>query len=369
MKILYVNDALAIWGGIERSLTLQMNLLAERYGNEIRLVTVNQGNHSYPYGLHPSISHIDLGVGLHHKYRYRGIRRLWKAAVTECRYITRLRHQIKLWQPDVVVLMRYEQWEVYFAIGNTSLVVESHSMCRADTFDNLTLWQRLRLSFSKVLARKAQKVVALTEGDANDWRRYNPHVCVIPNVVILNDKLPYSSLTSRSAIFVGRLCFQKGIDSLIEIWKKVHGRHPDWHLNIYGEGELKEHYLSDISIQAINIHVYEPTHDIMERYKENSVLLLTSVFEPFGLVLPEAMSCGLPVVAFDCPYGPSDIISDGVDGFLVKDRDVDAFADKVCLLIENEALRRQMGQKGIASAQRYRAEAIMPIWERYVFTC
>jgi glycosyltransferase involved in cell wall biosynthesis len=93
------------------------------------------------------------------------------------------------------------------------------------------------------------------------------------------------------------------------------------------------------------------------------------LFEPFGLVLPEAMSCGLPVVAFDCPYGPSDIISDGVDGFLVKDRDVDAFADKVCLLIENEALRRQMGQKGIASAQRYRAEAIMPMWERYVFTC
>ena len=89
---------------------------------------------------------------------------------------------------------------------------------------------------------------------------------------------------------------------------------------------------------------------------------MTSLYEPFGLVLPEAMSCGLPVVAFDCPYGPADIITDGVDGFLVKNRDIDAFVDKVCLLIENKDLRRQMGQNGIASSQRYRADIIMPKW-------
>jgi glycosyltransferase involved in cell wall biosynthesis len=101
----------------------------------------------------------------------------------------------------------------------------------------------------------------------------------------------------------------------------------------------------------------------MEKYIGSSILLLTSLFEPFGLVLPEAMSCGLPVVSFDCPYGPADIITDGVDGFLIKNRDVQAFADRVCQLIEDKELRVRMGQAAIKSSQRYRADVIMPKWK------
>ena len=91
---------------------------------------------------------------------------------------------------------------------------------------------------------------------------------------------------------------------------------------------------------------------------------MTSRYEPFGLVLPEAMSCGLPVVAFDCPYGPADIITDGVDGFLIKERSVEEFANRVCQLIENEQLRVQMGKRGMDSSQRYSTEAIMPKWAK-----
>ena len=93
--------------------------------------------------------------------------------------------------------------------------------------------------------------------------------------------------------------------------------------------------------------------------------MLTSRFEPFGLVLPEAMSCGLPVVAYDCPYGPADIITDGKDGFLIKNRNVDEFAEKVCALIENRELRKVMGQAGILSSQRYDASFIMPKWKDF----
>ena len=82
------------------------------------------------------------------------------------------------------------------------------------------------------------------------------------------------------------------------------------------------------------------------------------------MVLPEAMSCGLPVVAFECPYGPADIITDGVDGFLVKGRDMKEFAGKVCLLIENMDLRRQMGQAAICSSQRYQTDRVMPAWRK-----
>ena len=118
-----------------------------------------------------------------------------------------------------------------------------------------------------------------------------------------------------------------------------------------------------INEMGANVRVFAPIADIMEKYRGNSILLLTSLYEPFGLVLPEAMSCGLPVVAFDCPYGPADIITDGVDGFLVGNRSIETFAQRVCQLIESDDLRRQMGQAGMLSSQRYQVERIMPLWK------
>ena len=114
------------------------------------------------------------------------------------------------------------------------------------------------------------------------------------------------------------------------------------------------------SVGGIAIH--KPTSHIFQAYQVSSLLISTSLFEPFGLVIPEAMSCGLPVVAYDCPYGPSDIITDGVDGFLIKNRDVNSFSIRICQLIESHDLRCQMGQNGILSSQRYNISDIMSKW-------
>ena len=211
--------------------------------------------------------------------------------------------------------------------------------------------------------RKASGIVALTKEDSNNWRRVNSFSVVIPNIVQLNITGDYCDYNSRHIIFVGRFFYQKGIDALIEIWKIVFHRHPDWHLDMYGEGEMKEYYQKITDKLHINIHIHKPESTIFKRYCECSMLLLSSIYEPFGLVLPEAMSCGLPVVAFDCPYGPAEIISNGVDGFLVKNRDVNEFATRVCQLIEDKNLRIQMGQAAIKSSQRYRADNVMPKWK------
>ena len=112
----------------------------------------------------------------------------------------------------------------------------------------------------------------------------------------------------------------------------------------------------------MNIHAHQTVADIFERYLESSFLLLTSLYEPFGLVMPEAMSCGLPVVAFDCPSGPAQIITDGVDGFLIKERNIEEFADKVCSLIESSDLRHAMGKAAIQSSQKYSTDQIMAQW-------
>ena len=214
--------------------------------------------------------------------------------------------------------------------------------------------------------RHAQHIVALTDGDAQDWREINQNVCVIPNMVHLNPIGRYCDYNSKSVIFVGRFSTQKDISSLLSIWDIVHQRYPDWTLQIFGGyGEEQEILLPQIQRMNSNVIVHEPNNDIFKYYLESSIFLLTSRFEPFGLVIPEAMSCGLPVVAFDCPYGPADIITDGQDGFLIKNRDIHAFAEKVCLLIENPELRKMMGQVGVQSSKRYDASLIMPFWKTF----
>ena len=151
---------------------------------------------------------------------------------------------------------------------------------------------------------------------------------------------------------------------MIEIWQQVNQRHPDWELHANGEGELKDGYGKMLNEKNINMVLHAPTPDIFEKYMESSVFVLSSRFEPFGLVLPEAMSCGLPVVAFNCPYGPADIITHGVNGFLIENRDIRSFVDKICLLIENESLRQEMGANASKSVAKFRAEEIMPQWDR-----
>jgi glycosyltransferase involved in cell wall biosynthesis len=90
---------------------------------------------------------------------------------------------------------------------------------------------------------------------------------------------------------------------------------------------------------------------------------MTSLYEPFGLVIPEAMSCGLPVVSYDSPYGPASIISDGKDGYVIPMHDIQAFANRLCQLMGDEELRKEMGKRAIVSSQRFSSDKIMPMWK------
>ena len=363
MRIVYVTDAFAVWGGMERVLADKMNALAGQYGWEVTLITTNQGEHKLTYGLNLNVRHVDMGVRLHQEYQFRGFRKLLKRRELKQILKNRLKRAIENLNPDVIVCVKLDFVPVLVDLkGDIPLIVESHTLCHSEKMDEVGMLRRLYIGSLKRSIRKADAVVALTEGDAKDWKAYNDNVHVIQNIVTLNESGFYTSFKQKSVIYVGRFSKQKDIDSLLRIWAIIHQQYPDWRLDIYGEGELKEHYLSIIHKMNANINVYEPTADIMEVYREHSILLLTSLYEPFGLVLPEAMSCGLPVVAFDCPFGPADIITDGVDGYLIADRNIELFAQRVCQLISDYDLRVKMGKAGIASSKRYRSEVVMPQW-------
>lgn len=364
MKLLYVDNALAIHGGIERVLTDKLNWLVEYGDCEICLLTANQGNHPIVFPLSDKVEFHDLGIMFHQVYNYSGWKRYCLSIRLHRLFRQRLAEMIRIFTPDVIVCARLDcVYDVIKEMGRIPVVFESHHSYIAYKFEKYSWLQILQIKHWHRALKKAQMIITLSKGDALEWKKINPHVEIIPNVVHLNNTGRYSTCNCKSVIFVGRYSFQKDIESLLQIWKIVNQRHPDWQLNIYGGyGDQQEILQSIIYRSESNIVIRQPTSSIFEEYLKSSILLITSRYEPFGLVLPEAMSCGLPVVAFDCPYGPADIITDGVDGFLIKNRDIEMFADKVCQLIENEELRRQMGNNGIISSQRYRADVIMPKW-------
>ena len=365
MRILYVTDALAIWGGLERVLVEKANYLATHNGNEVFMLTISQGEHPFPFPLDNMVTHADLNIPFYTQYQYSGIRRLLslRRLHRDCR--KGIRQQLNYINPDVILCPRIEfVKDICKVKGYTPLVFESHSSFWTSRFERAGLLRRLHTWWMNQSAKQAQAVVTLTEGDAAAWRKVNNHVFVIPNVVHLNEKNVYSNVDAKSAIFVGRLSRQKNIGCLLSIWQLVRQRHPDWQLHVYGEkGDIEEPLWQQLHEEGNGITVHSPTTEILNVYQQHAMLLLTSRYEPFGMVLPEAMSCGLPVIAFDCPYGPADIITDDMDGFLVKDWDIMSFADKVCLLMENQDLRQQMGQAAIRSSQRYRSDRIMSVWQ------
>ena len=364
MRILYITDALAVWGGIERVLRDKANYLVEHYGYDVHIVTTDQGSHPIPYPLDKRVKIHDLDIRFHHQYRYSGLKRILTYWKLQRLFKQRFKTCIDEISPDVLVCIRIESVNSIISVkGNIPLICESHSMCYAYFYENASFWYRLRFWWVRKNLRKVDCIVALTEGDANDWRRFHPNVKVIPNIVHLNDTGRYSNLQSKKVIFVGRFSAQKDFGSMIEIWRLVHQRYPDWELHAYGEGEQKKFFQKETAKLDINITIHEPTPEIFEKYLESSILVMTSRYEPFGLVLPEAMSCGLPVVAFNCPYGPADIISNGIDGFLIEGGDIFVFAYRIYNLIENLELRMNMGKHSVKSSLRYNPDNIMYLWK------
>ena len=372
MKIVYVYPQFAHLAGTERILIDKMNFLSVQEDFDVYVVTHEQGSHPFAYPLVSAVNHIDLDVRFYSLYKYNPIKRFFKWHIYRKLLQERFFQLMATLQPDIVIATTYHTY-ILSLIDTCPIdykkILESHiDKCYIhsnDPFHRWTMARRLRsyydMAYLNHITGKFDLLVALNQKDANDWSKFLK-TRVIFNMVHLNDTGRYSNQESKHVIFVGRYTGQKGISELFQIWEMVHPNYSDWHLDLYGDGDVDEIPFSEEHRENNNIHVHQPDPDIFSRYLESSIFVLTSIYEPFGLVMPEAMSCGLPVVAFDCPSGPAQIISDGVDGFLIKNRDINLFAKRLFQLIDSPQLRLTMGKAAISSSQRYSAERIMPQW-------
>ena len=372
MKIVYFYSHFAQHAGTERVLIDKMNYLSSLKGFEVVMLTHDQGIHPVAFPLSLKVKHVDLNVRLFSLYQDNKLVRLFK-------WRSRLRQLQKSYDnfiekihPDIVVTTTYSE-ELVKVVANSSYevvrVLESHIDYRFLKSTNLLMakdiFTRLYLYYrQKTLLRNARLfdlIVTLNKNDAEDWGHFLP-TKIIPNVVSLNQCSIYSKHINKRAIFVGRYVNQKGIPDLFEIWKRVSMKYPDWYLDCYGDGELYDWMVNRVQQDSLRICIHHSTNRLFEHYCESSFLLMTSIYEPFGLVLPEAMSCGLPVVSFDND-GPRRIISHGKDGFIIKNRSIDDYVESVLKLIEDRDLCMQMGENAILSSQRFSQENIMPMWK------
>jgi glycosyltransferase involved in cell wall biosynthesis len=226
----------------------------------------------------------------------------------------------------------------------------------------------LQASFKRLYPR-LDAMVTLTEGDADDYRELlGPvgRVSSIPNAVppVGGVRAAHDPET-KVVVAAGRLTRQKGFGRLIAAWAIVARKHPDWKLDIFGAGDqeslqarIDKRQLTDV----VTLRGF--TSDPYSHFAGSAIYAMSSRSEGFPMVLLEAMGCGLPLVSFDCPTGPADIIEDGRNGLLVPDGDIKALGAALNRLIEDPALRRQMGAAGVEMAKQYEPDQVAARWER-----
>jgi glycosyltransferase involved in cell wall biosynthesis len=218
----------------------------------------------------------------------------------------------------------------------------------------------LEQRFIKKLSR-LDKLVLLTNEEKSFWPELS-NTMVIYNPVTITPTVT-SDCKSNIVMAAGRYSYQKGFDMLIKAWNMVVKECPGWELRIYGEGNDKE------LKQLIEKHELEqscfllpPVSNIEEKYAESSIFVLSSRYEGFGMVLCEAMTCGVPAVSFDCKCGPKDIINHGKDGLLAECCNIDALAQSVIVLAKDQVKREQMGRDALVNSKRFSQANIMGIW-------
>ena len=370
MKIIYALESVNLPGGYDRVIIEKANYLSEHGCDVIIAVTSHALAEPY-YPISKQVRVVDFGLDFHKQYGHNLLYRAWIYFSMMYRYRRVLRDFLYSEKPDVVITSLGREIDFITDIHDGSVKIgESH--IAKEYVRNLHLMEQqggVHRLIANYWRRKLEKnvgkldaLILLTQHDADSWSGL-AKTRVIPN------SLPFypdhaSLCENKKVIFVGRLCEQKGLEYLIKTWEIVSRKHKDWTLHMYGEGEQKtmlNHLIQESGLENTVI-VHQPTLQIMEKYLESSIFLLTSRFEGFGMVLIEAMACGVPVVSFDCPWGPADIINDGEDGFLVEYLNVNEAANKVCKLIESPELRIKMGTTARMNVQRYKRDEIMKQW-------
>lgn len=354
MRLLYITNGINGAGGLERVLSVKASFLAEHYGYDVTILVLNDHDKDCFYQFSDEIKTMSIPV-LGNPLQY------WKS------YRNGIRQVVTAIDPDVISVC--DDGLKGFFVPNIlkskhKIIYERHVSKLIDANIKDSFFKKvtnvIKWWIMELLAKKFSKFIVLTKGNKNEWKTLT-NIMVIPNPLSFYPDQT-STLENKKVICVGKVSYQKGQDLLVKAWEIVNRNFPDWSLELYGK--IDDVLLDNRNLKQINISHFPPDPNIEKRYLESSVYVMSSRFEGFGMVLIEAMACGVPCVSFDCNYGPSDIIKDGVDGFLAQKENIRQLAEKIMELINNRDKRIQFGKNARANVAAYQPEQITHQWDQ-----
>lgn len=365
MNIVYLIAGTYRPAGMERVLANKANWLADA-GHKVTVITTDQRGRGPAFDMAPSISHQDLAVNYEadngKPFLLKAVRYPWR----RLKHRTRLSKALKSIRPDITVSMFCNDASFLPRINDGShKVLEVHfSRFKRLQYARSGIWGMADRMLSRADARAAcrfERFVVLTNEDAGYWDV--PGLRVIPNALTFGD-CPPAPLDAKTVIAVGRYSAQKHFSHLLYAWELVD---PDirkgWTLRIVGDGEEKEYLESIIGDKHLSDSVIlGPEQNMRKVYNDASVLVLSSRYEGLPMVLLEAQAAGLPVVSYDCKCGPRDVITDGVDGYLVPEGRYELIAARLSALMSDSGLRKRMGAEAYKASERFSTDRVMSMW-------
>ena len=219
---------------------------------------------------------------------------------------------------------------------------------------------------SKLLYSNYQKVITLTQNDQGIFEHFHNNVVTIPN--FSSFPIQPTQNNSKVIIAIGRLTDQKNFTHLLQAWKLIQKQIPEWQLHIYGEGEEKQLLQNYINTHELtNVALKGETTSVNDVYSHAAFFVMSSKYEGLPMVLIEAQSFGLPIISYNCPFGPADIISDNKNGFLVENQNPNKLGDTILKLATSPDLLNNFSKQALINAEKYQPTRIINIWINEVF--
>lgn len=372
LKLVYVTPALYMAGGVERALTVKANYFVEHFGYDITIILTEGKGKPLFYPLSDKIKVINLDINFEELWTCSFAKKVFVYLKKQRQYKNLLTQELMRIHPDITISLLRREINFINEIPDGSRKIGELHVNRANYRNFKTEKSNLvKDIFAKFWSdnlvrhlKKLDKLVVLTEKDREAWTE-------LEQVEVIPDPLPFvpesvSSLTEKRVIAVARYSHEKGIDLLLRAWSEVEKQCPDWRLDVFGDGDIAfyERLINKLGIDCDRCHMNGRTNNVELEYCNSSIFALSSRFEGFGIVLIEAMACGLPVVAFDCPWGPRSIIRDGEDGLLVETENVSALSHGLVSLINDSERRMAMSIAAQRNVQRFCIDEIALQWRR-----
>lgn len=368
MKIAIIHAGMDLVGGIERVISIQANYWVEE-GHEVLLMTHRDPECKSFYKLDPRIRNIYTG-GLPRKAILDKIPGVYPCRVIKTR-IRQLRETIKKIKPDVIITTMHGSENYYLdkCVNDIPIIGVNHisynlriGTYKCSKLAKIKEWLLFRLQLRTF--KHYGQIVTLSKTETYIWRNLGCQTTFIPNSIDTSIDNNYSPKGNKSIVTVGRLDYLKGFDRLLDVWEIVAGNFPDWTLVVIGDGPLKKEYEDRVHALGLDMQVkfLGNRSDVKSILANSSIFTFASRSESFGMVLLEALSCGLPVISFDCENGPRDIIDNYFNGFLVEDGNVKDFTDKLSLLMSNSLIYDNLCKNAKTTLLKFDHEIVMSQW-------